>query len=582
MVETRIAGRCLVAGTGFGPLLVADMGLSFWGGVDPASGNVIDQHHPLRGQNLSGCVLAIPGGRGSCSGSGVLLELIMNKQAPAALVFTEPDEILTLGVLAAQLMFKQSIPVLCIDHDSFSKLNNDQHASVVNDQLIFSIESRPECVSVDVAPIARSSSDYQNISLSSFDKQLLDGDHGKAAQAAMHVLLSMAKVQRASELIDVNQVHIDACVYNGPAGVLFVNQLADWGGRVRVPTTLNAISVDKRRWRQQGVDPSFGEPANALADGFIKMGAVESFTCAPYLLNSAPLKGEQIAWGESNAVAYANSVLGARTQKYPDFLDVCIALTGRAPKAGSHLDQGRVATVGIVVPPMPAADDAFWPLLGYHIGNLARNEIPIIHGLEDSSPSNDDLKALSAAFATTASAPMFHIRGITPEASSDDDQQQHAEAQSKLLHVTTQALSSSWLELNSAVSESVDLVCFGNPHFSLSECIALANLCAGRTKHPDVGVLITMGRAVHHQAVENGAVTILEQFGVEFITDTCWCMIEEPIIPASAQTLMTNSGKYAHYAPGLVGRQIHFGSLADCVAAACSGKHTAYMPDWLT
>ncbi|MEB0170389.1 aconitase X catalytic domain-containing protein, partial [Pseudomonas sp. CCC4.4] len=298
------------------------------------------------------------------------------------------------------------------------------------------------------------------------------------------------------------------------------------------------------------------------------------------LLDSAPKAGEQIVWAESNAVVYANSVLGARTLKYPDYLDICIALTGRAPLTGCHVDQQRHATLRIELPPLAELDDAFYPLLGYHVGLLAGSEIPVICGLETRQPTLDDLKAFGAAFATTSGAPMFHIVGVTPEAATVEHALGNQPAP-RTLHITLEDLQGSWKELNSAEEAKVDLVSLGNPHFSLSECATLAALCHGHTKHPDLAMVITCGRAIHAQAIKAGYVTALESFGAQFVTDTCWCMLGEPVVPVQARTLMTNSGKYAHYAPGLVGRLVHFGSLAACVDAACAGETKGRLPRWL-
>ena len=162
-----------------------------------------------------------------------------------------------------------------------------------------------------------------------------------------------------------------------------------------------------------------GERAAALADAYLAIGATPSFTCAPYLLESAPAAGEHVGWGESNAVVYANSVLGARTQKYADFLDACVALTGRAPAAGAHLDDGRRATLELRIPALPPAatrDDSVFPTLGYACGLHAEGRVAVLSGLEDAAPTADELKAFSAAFGTTAAAPLFHIAGVTPEA----------------------------------------------------------------------------------------------------------------------------------------------------------------------
>jgi predicted aconitase len=265
--------------------------------------------------------------------------------------------------------------------------------------------------------------------------------------------------------------------------------------------------------------------------------------------------------------------------KYPDFLDICIALTGRAPLAGCHIESGRRAALQINVPRLKDLNDAFYPLLGYHVGLVATNRIPVLTGLEHAAPSQDDLKAFGAAFATTSSAPMFHILGVTPEAVTLNEATGGTGVPT--VEIRMEDLLQSWRELDSARSLSVDLVSLGNPHFSFSECEKLAALCRGRTKLKDVTVVVTCGRATHEKVRKAGILSELERFGVQFVTDTCWCMITEPVIPATAETIMTNSGKYAHYGPGLTGRGFHFGSLAACVEAACTGVTSNGSPPWL-
>ncbi len=601
---TTVACTPLVSGDASGELLVSAVGLSFWGGVDPATGKVIDQHHPLYGQSLHGKILAMPTGRGSCSGSGAILEALLNDVAPLALLFCEPEDILTLGVLAGQVLFERAIPVYRITALDFKSLRSGMDVSIRGDVLSLTTDQSPHksaaCQSSDVSLPAESAT---TLALSASDKKLLSGEEGEAAQMAMQIVIRMAELQGASRLIDISQAHIDACVYHGPSSLMFAERLASLGGRVKVPTTLNSLSVDKRRWQAQGVDSVFGNAASALGDAYMAMGATLSYTCAPYLLESAPAYGEQIVWAESNAVTFANSIIGARTQKYPDFLDICIALTGRAPLTGAHLDSGRLPTRKIHIAlkgsdganlngadkershnssPILAdkLDDSFWPLLGYHIGAISSNDIPLITGLETLSPTLDDHKAFSAAFATTSSVPIYHIAGHTPEA---DTAIVLMSGQSDLdtICVDATGLSESWSELNSATSDQVNLVCLGNPHFSFTECAALARLCEGRTRHPLVGIIVTLSRATYEQAQVAGHVDVLNQFGVQFVNDTCWCMIEEPVIPTDAKVLMTNSGKYAHYGPGLVDRPIHFGGLNDCMNAACSGVREMVLPEWL-
>ncbi len=574
---STVQGRSLVDGSAEGTLISASIGLSFWGGIDPFSGEVIDRHHPLSGEIITGKILAIPSGRGSCTGSSVMLELILNGHAPAGLILAEPDEILTLGVLVAEVIFGKSFPVLCIGAEAFAELPASGTATRIRGrQAAFGDND------FALPALSEPANDGQvTLNLQPRDQEMLQGLHGKAARVAMQLISRIAALQGASELINVTQAHIDGCIYTGPASLRFAEQLVAWGAKVQVPTTLNSISVDKRKWRELGVSKDLGEPASALGDAYLNMGARVSFTCAPYLLDSKPAQGDQIVWAESNAVVYANSVLGARTLKYPDYLDICIALTGRAPLTGSHCDGGRLATLQIDVQKPADADDAFYPLLGYHIGLLAATEIPVIHGLENAAPNSDDLKAFGAAFATTSAAPMFHIAGVTPEAPDTatalggQDPQRH-------LTVTADDLARSWLELDSSEEPGVQLISLGNPHFSFTECAHLAKLCENRTKNPHTAMVVTMGRDVNVLATAAGYIATLERFGALIVTDTCWCMLGEPVIPVATSTLMTNSGKYAHYAPGLVGRKVHFGSLASCVEASCTGQWLRGVPEWIS
>lgn len=563
-----VRGRCLVAGHARGRLAWAPLGLSFWGGVDPASGRVIDRHHPLHGLELAGRILAIPSGRGSCTGSAVLLELLLAGRGPAALVLAEPDEILSLGAIVAEELFGRSLPVVSLGAEAFAALAAQDEIAVNDGWVGAPGEFFPD--STSEAPA--------DLQLSATDQAKLAGAEGQAVQAAMKILVRMTHLQGARELLDITQAHIDGCIYTGPASLAFAQRLVEWGGRVQVPTTLNAVSVDQRRWRAQGVAPALGEPASALAEAYVALGCRPTFTCAPYLLDSAPSLGEQVVWAESNAVVFANSVLGARTQKYADFLDICTALTGRAPLAGCHLDSGRRAAKVLRVTVPEGHDDAFYPLLGYWIGLRSPTRIPAVLGLENSQPSRDDLKAFGAAFATTSAAPLFHLVGVTPEAPT---LAAVAAPELEIEDISLADLRQAWAELDSAVAREVQLVALGNPHFSAEECQRLAELCRGRQRHPEVALVITLGREVRAAAERSGSLAELEAFGAQLVGDTCWCMLGEPLVPPQARTLLTNSGKFAHYGPGLTGRELRFAGLAACVEAACTGLAPAEPPAWL-
>ncbi|NUS70125.1 MAG: DUF521 domain-containing protein, partial [Ensifer adhaerens] len=537
--------------------------LSFWGGVDPATGRVIDVHHPLHGLCLTDGILMMPSSRGSCTGSGVLLDMALTGRAPAALVFSEAEDVLTLGALIASEMFGKSLPVLRLSRYAFKALAQAKTARISDTAI------EADGLTIPVAPPATTALD-----LSDDDRAMLDGRDGIAVQQAMRIIAAMAAGQGAEKLIDVVQGHIDGCIYASPANLTFAEKMADMGATVRVPTTMNAISVDRANWQAQGVPETFGDPAARLADAYVRMGCRPTFTCSPYLLDSAPKAGEAIAWAESNAVIFANTVLGARTAKHPDFLDLCIALTGRAPLSGVYLDAPRKATRVIDVELPENIDDAFWPLIGYLAGKAAPDRIPLLRGLASAKPSRDDLKALCAAFGTTSASPMLHVEGVTPEA-----RDAAAEIADRTT-ITRADMAAAWSLLNEGPAE-VELVAIGSPHASLEECRALATAFDGRKRDSNVAVIVTAGRDAIAAAREEGLLARLEESGIQVLPDLCWCSISEPVFPTKTRALMTNSGKYAHYGPGLSGRAVRFSNLADCVQAALTGRVPARLPAWL-
>ncbi len=559
-----VAAQSILRGSAEGRVIATTEALSFWGGVDPATGKVIDVHHPLHDESLTGAILFMPTSRGSCTGSGVLLDLILTGRGPAALVFCEAEDVLTLGALIAGEMFGSPMPVVRLDRQSFDKFSGVGKVRIDGHSISGGEFSLP------LAPPATGELD-----LATDDSAMLDGRDGVAVQQAMRIIVAMAAQQGATGLVDVTQGHIDGCIYASPANLTFAEKMAEMGAKVRVPTTMNAISVDKSNWQSQGVPTTFGDPAARLADAYVRMGCRPTFTCSPYLLDSAPRMGESIAWAESNAVIFANTVLGARTAKHPDFLDLCIALTGRAPLSGVYLEENR-RPQRIIDVSLPAnIDDAFWPLVGYLAGKAAPDCIPVLRGLSEGRPSKDDLKALCAAFGTTSASPMLHIEGVTPEASLAPV------AGADFVTITDRDMAAAWRLLNEG-PEDVQLVAIGSPHASLAECRALADAFAGRKHHAGVAVIVTAGQQVIDAAKDEGTFQRLVESGIQVLPDLCWCSISEPVFPTKTRALMTNSGKYAHYGPGLSGRAVRFGSLAQCVDAALTGRANVSLPTWLS
>jgi predicted aconitase len=485
----------------------------------------------------------------------------LNGIAPGAFVFREAEDVVTLGAMIAGKMFERPVPVLRLDAEAFAEAVAGLHATLSEGTLVV------DGTAVPLEPLA-----VAKLDLTTLDRAMLEGTDGPARRIAMDVICAMAALQGATTLVDVTQGHIDGCILANTANLRFAETMAEMGGRVRVPTTMNAISVDHGNWQSQGVPPVFGLRAARLADAYVKMGARPTFTCAPYLLDTAPEAGENIGWSESNAVIFANTVLAARTVKHPDYLDLFIAMTGRAPMSGVYLPANRAPRLQLEVELPEGYDDALWPMLGYIAGQLAPNSIPLLSGLEAALASRDDLKAMCAAFGTTSAAPMLHVAGHTPEAADFPEPLDRAT-------VTRADFVRVWGELNQGPRQ-IDLVAFGSPHFSLSECRALANLAKG-SRAEGTDVIVTVGQNVLHEARNDGTLARLEAFGATVFPDICWCSITEPLMPPRARSLMTNSGKYAHYAPGLSGREVRFGSLAECVETARTGVAPASPPAWL-
>ena len=255
------------------------------------------------------------------------------------------------------------------------------------------------------------------VTLEPRDQAILDGEHGPAAALAMRVVVRTAESMQADRLLDITGAHIDSCLYHGQAGLDFAQRLADDGAQVSVPTTLNVSSLDLLHLSCTAATTT-PETRPSLMEAYEQMGCEPTWTCAPYQMDARPGLGENVAWAESNAIVFANAVLGARTHRYGDFVDIAAAITGRAPAAGLHLDVARRATIEFDVSgvPMSLLDlDVAYPVLGHHVGKRVGSAVPVITGAPDEL-SEDRLKAIGSAGASSGSLAMFHVVGSTPEA----------------------------------------------------------------------------------------------------------------------------------------------------------------------
>lgn len=403
------------------------------------------------------------------------------------------------------------------------------------------------------------------------DQAMLNGEHGPAPKMAMSIISRMADFHGASRLMDISQAHIDSSIYMGEAGLEFAERLADMGAKVTVPATLNVSSVDEHHWQEWAVPPEWATNAQRQMVAYQSMGCRPTWTCAPYQVDLIPKFGQQIAWGESNAIAFANSVIGARTNRYPDLMDICAAITGRVPAVGLHLTENRAGQLLISLIDVPRAlqeADSFYPVLGHLLGQLAADRIPVVSGLTV-QPTEDQLKALGAASASSGTVALFHLVGITPEAPTVEAAFQGHQPQ-ETVEINMERLRTAYQTLTTATGERLDMVVLGSPHFSLAEFKQLAPLVAGQRVHPSVKFLVTSSRAMALLADKAGLLAPLKQFGGQVTVDTC--ILASPMLPANIKRLMTNSAKYAYYAPGMLHTDITFGSLADCVQSAMVGR----------
>jgi predicted aconitase len=329
------------------------------------------------------------------------------------------------------------------------------------------------------------------------------------------------------------------------------------------------------------VSPEWAAKAARQMLAYERMGASPTWTCAPYQTKMRPVFGQQVAWGESNAIAFANSVIGARTERYPDLLDVCCAITGRVPAVGLHLTGNRAGELLLRLERVPQAlqeDDQFFAVLGHLVGKLAGDSIPVIDGVSV-QPAEDQLKAFAAAAASSGRVALFHMVGVTPEAPTLDVAFQGRTVPAATM-IRAADLRGARQELTTADGRDLDMVILGSPHFSVAEFRQLAPLVAGRRAHPRVKFLITSGRLMKELAEEAGVLAPIVEFGAQITLDTC--ILASPMLPAAIQTLMTNSAKYAYYAPSLLNTRVTFGSLADCVRSAIEGRVVRDESVWQT
>ena len=390
---------------------------------------------------------------------------------------------------------------------------------------------------------------------------------------AMRIVAEAARLMGADRLLPIESAHIDGALYHGDSGTLFAEKLVAGGARVSVRATLNVGAIDLTGCSRNRLPAHAREMAGRMMAAYRELGCEQTWTCAPYQAGHRPRFGSHVAWGESNAVAFCNSVLGARTNRYGDFLDIACAIAGRAPDYGLHRPEKRVATVVVDVSPVDSAflaSDIAWPVLGNLYGRVMGDAIGVVSGIAR-NPGEDALKGFGAAAASSGAVGLFHIAGVTPEAPDVNAALNGAPPATRIV-VTNDMIRDSQRRLSTADrADRVDAVAIGSPHLSLDEFNRLESLLQGR--RVAVPIYACTGRHVLAQLDAQGRRSTLESQGIVVVADTC--IVVTPILPAMpGAILMTNSGKFAHYAPSNTGYSVLYASLADCVESAVAGRPT--------
>ena len=399
----------------------------------------------------------------------------------------------------------------------------------------------------------------------------LSGARGPGIQRAMRIIVALAHAAGATRLIPVTRAHVDGVLYHGRASQDFVDWLTSADARVAVPTTLNVAALDLLHPGLFRGSETEADAGRRLVDGYLRLGCLPTMTCAPYQAQDRPALGEDVAWAESNAIVFVNSVLGARTSRYGDFSDVAGAIAGCVPYAGLHRPEARLASLVVDLDDATTAmlaDESDFGALGLVVGDLAAGRVPVLVGLPGST-SEDDLKALGAGAASSGSVAMFHAVGITPEAPTLDAAigRDHEPA---TVRVDAARLRAATARLATAPDGPIDAVSLGTPHFSVREFGKVRDLLGEVPGRMRVACLIWTSRGVRAEMTALGWLDDLTAAGVTVVTDTCTYVSQ--ILHRPDGITMTNSAKWAFYAPANLDARVVYGSLRDCVASAKAGR----------
>ena len=401
-------------------------------------------------------------------------------------------------------------------------------------------------------------------------QNMYDGKLGYPMQKAMEILVQLGRIYDAEELIPITSVHMpgSSVVVSGEAGVKFVEKMAASGGVFQIPTTLNTGALDLENWEALGYSRSTYILQTRLTEAYVKMGAVAFHSCTPYLGGNIPRKGQHVAWGESSAIAFVNSVIGARTNREGGPSALASALTGLVANYGYHRDEGRAGQFHVHVK-TPLKNVTDFGSLGYWTGRLVESAVPVFTGIENATV--DEMKMLGAALASSGSVALFHIVGLTPEAASLDEALQGKKV--KELQFGAGELAEAEQKLNKNSGENVSLVAIGCPHASIEEIEEISSFLKDKKVREGLHFWVITSVGTKAIAERGGYLDIIEHAGGKIVLDTCPILspMQDLIKANGLKSMVTNSAKLAHYGPGQIAIPTYYGDLSRCLNTVVSG-----------
>jgi len=417
--------------------------------------------------------------------------------------------------------------------------------------------------------------------LTDYEKAMLNGEYGEVCQQAIQTLYDLSLFYDVEEFVEIVGCHDDSTVYAGEAQVAFVEMLADKGAKFAVPTTTNSVACDLKYWHRQKFDIERMSASKRIEASHVRMGAIPTWSCAPYHVGITPSFGQQFAAAESNVICYYNSVIGARTNRYAGPLELLCGITGRAPYYGLHVTENRYAQglvkLGNDIKHEYFTDENIFNLVSYAFGSIVKDRIWALDGMPKRGITNEILKQFSATACSSGGIALFHIIGVTPEAQTIE----HAFGGKKpeeLIEIHLSDLLNAENQLTNPDITDLDAVLLGCPHASYNECIMIRDFFRGRKVSSNLKCWVITPRSIIERLKDSLVYDELIRLGIEVYSDGC--ILECRDKELGFKSMMSNSGKFCTYCFSMHGVQPAFGSMKDCVESAIAGEVVKEAKPW--